>query len=546
MAVWLDDTIKGMQVEPAKAEKPVKRLRTEVGLLTEEAKKAAATGGKEFVKFLENVSERAREDAFGKLRVQLQGLTTTGLQPFVESGRTTELLLVPAFRDWNAELVKTGEQLTKAAQGANLFETEAEQTARIIKEAGEASERTAAQVARAAMEVEGLLMSLADFGSLIGGGFGDTISHLAESWMAGAAAAQAYAQATTAAGKASALIQGAGAVWQATGAQGKGKAIGGGAIAGAKMGMAFGPYGAAIGAAAGAITGWIRSMDDGRDMVKKFTTETFGSFDKLQKKLMEFGSEGEQLWIQLTQKVGKGNVKQAEDAIAAIEALLAKGTMAEQVAAMGYQTKSELRGIAEQAVKVWEFMRDSGEYSAEAVQQAWERANEALVAAGAPSALQAQNTNKQIDALKVNLQALDTEYDRLYATIANEAPEEHMGVVEQQTREQLAIIDTQRKETQKQIEDATKSMVDGFGGVTDAVYDLTAALRDLTKDSWRPHLDWSGMGGLETPAGGSGGGTEGTADARSYDRRGGTLNVVSQVFMNDYEIAEGFSRAVLA
>jgi hypothetical protein len=152
---------------------------------------------------------------------------------------------------------------------------------------------------------------------------------------------------------------------------------------------------------------------------------------------------------------------------------------------MGFQTKKELQAIADHAVDIWEFMRDSGQYSAEAVQAAWEQAQKALVASDPQVAAQ----QRHIDTLKGTLASLDQQYASLYATIANEAPEEHMGVVEAQARAQLEVIDAQRKEVQSQLDAATAAMQESFEGVTDAVDGLTRALQDLTRDPWRIDIE---------------------------------------------------------
>ncbi len=119
------------------------------------------------------------------------------------------------------------------------------------------------------------------------------------------------------AGIGGAAITGGMNVWAATGGEpSKGKAMGKGALAGAQAGMAFGPYGAAIGAAAGALVGLFHSIfgTAGRDKVKDFVKE-FGGFDTLHDKLGKLGTEGEKLWIGLTQGVGRNNPAEAEAAI---------------------------------------------------------------------------------------------------------------------------------------------------------------------------------------------------------------------------------------
>jgi len=61
----------------------------------------------------------------------------------------------------------------------------------------------------------------------------------------------------------------------------------------------------------------------GRDAVKEFAATFEGGFDGLREKLNALGAEGERLWVNLTQGVGKNNPAQAKAAIEAINAALA-------------------------------------------------------------------------------------------------------------------------------------------------------------------------------------------------------------------------------
>lgn len=63
----------------------------------------------------------------------------------------------------------------------------------------------------------------------------------------------------------------------------------------------------------------------GRDLVESFA-QSFGGFDALQKKLERLGAEGDRLWRQLTQGVGRNNPEQARAAIAAVSAALEQQT----------------------------------------------------------------------------------------------------------------------------------------------------------------------------------------------------------------------------
>jgi methyl-accepting chemotaxis protein len=66
----------------------------------------------------------------------------------------------------------------------------------------------------------------------------------------------------------------------------------------------------------------------GRDLVKDFAAG-LGGFDALHRQLNQLGDEGERLWIQLTQGVGRNNPEQAQRAIDAVTAAL--GRQATQV-----------------------------------------------------------------------------------------------------------------------------------------------------------------------------------------------------------------------
>ena len=65
------------------------------------------------------------------------------------------------------------------------------------------------------------------------------------------------------------------------------------------------------------LLGWLGLGTKGRDVVKEFAA-SMGGFDAVRDKLRELGAEGEKLWINLTQGVGKNNPAQAKAAIDAI------------------------------------------------------------------------------------------------------------------------------------------------------------------------------------------------------------------------------------
>lgn len=203
----------------------------------------------------------------------------------------------------------------------------------------------------------------------------------------------------------------------------------------------------------------------GRQAVIDFA-ELSGGFDKLHEKLLTLGAAGEALWIKLTQGTGRANPEQAARTIREINDALANApaTLPEQAGAAGFKTIAELQKMADEAVKLWEYMRDSGLYSAEAVQQAWERANAALIASGDQTAIAAKKASDEI-------KKLDDQIKSLTDSIANEAPEEVMGVIEQQTRAQIAALEEQRAAAQSAFEDTGAAAVDMAEQASDAFKD---------------------------------------------------------------------------
>jgi TP901 family phage tail tape measure protein len=114
-------------------------------------------------------------------------------------------------------------------------------------------------------------------------------------------------------------------------------------------------------------------------------------------------------------------------------------------AAAGFQTKAQLEAAAVAAVKLHAYMRDSGLYTAAAVQKAWEDANAALIAAGHAGAEAASKASEEIEKLKGELKSLNE-------SVAAEAPEEVMGVIETQQRARIAAIEEEIKAREEQIE----------------------------------------------------------------------------------------------
>lgn len=178
---------------------------------------------------------------------------------------------------------------------------------------------------------------------------------------------------------------------------------------------------------------------EGRDLVKEFAA-SMGGFDALREKMNVLGDEGERLWIRLTQGIDQNSPAQAKAAIEAIGEALDK-SLAARAERAGFKTTEQLEKIADAAVKLWKNMRDSGKYSAETVEAAWEQAHQALLAAGDSQAGQLQ---KSLDTAKEALKALDDQIASIQKSIENEAPEEVMGVIEAQARARLEALKKER------------------------------------------------------------------------------------------------------
>lgn len=333
--------------------------------------------------------------------------------------------------------------------------------------------------------LSGLFFDLAGNSNSATASFLRDVSLIIDGYMMASEAARAYEEAAkkgSEAGQAAALIGGAQAVWQAAGAKNRKAATLGAAAAGAKMGMVAGPYGAAVGAVVGGIVGFIRSGGQGREAVEEFANAQ-GGFDALHAKLQKLGAEGERLWIRLTQGVGKNNPEQAAAAITAITtALTAQEEQIQRAAnaASKYGLAFEKLGAAEQAKR---FSAQAGELAkdfealtkvfgvsrSDALSAMAEEIN-ALIDLAAKAGIQipasmqplvnefiglglrvSETTKKLQDELK----ALAEKRDGLMASIANEAPEEVMGVIEAETRARIAAIESEMEAKQAEIDRAT-------------------------------------------------------------------------------------------
>jgi hypothetical protein len=203
----------------------------------------------------------------------------------------------------------------------------------------------------------------------------------------------------------------------------------------------------------------------GRDLVEAFA-ESLGGFDALQARFAEMGAEGDRLWRLLTQGVGRNNPDQARRAI-------------EEVT----------RALAAQEQK----QKEAGDAAVEAARKIKDSQDAAT------------------SALRGRLSELSAEYDRLFDSIKNEAPEEVMGVIESQTRERMAAIREEQVETQNALERVLQSLEDSFAGIGQAAIDAARVIQNAFNGITPPNFSTGGSGG-----GGS------SAPSVSFDSNTGT------------------------
>jgi hypothetical protein len=149
------------------------------------------------------------------------------------------------------------------------------------------------------------------------------------------------------------------------------------------------------------------------------------------------------------------------------------------------------------------------------LQGAWEKSNAAMAASGEATALAAEKANAAIT-------AFDNQIKSLQQSIANEAPEEVMGVLEAQTRAQIAVLEEQRAAAQadaKSQSDAFLADMDGKEIHVKVIYDHVNPPSGFAPSKEAPEFD-------EVPEFARGGYVPA--------RRGGTLIRVGEAGQGEY------------
>jgi len=149
----------------------------------------------------------------------------------------------------------------------------------------------------------------------------------------------------------------------------------------------------------------------------------------------------------------------------------------------GYRTRAELEETAKKAQATFEYMRDSGLYTSAEIERAWKDATDAQDAAYGNATQSITDLNNQ--------------YKSLADSIKDEAPEKVMGVIETQTRAQMALLKKQSEEQAAQMKKDGES----------AASSLEKTLEGLDIKPVRVPIEWVVP---KLPGGGGGGGGEPT------------------------------------
>lgn len=128
----------------------------------------------------------------------------------------------------------------------------------------------------------------------------------------------------------------------------------------------------------------------------------------------------------------------------------------------GYQTREALQKSAQEARKLAEYMRDSGKYTAEAVADAFKKADDAALAS-----------------LGLSQKILD-ERKSLMKSIEDEKPEADMGAIEKEQRARLDAINKQVEAASKASQEAAAAVQANVGGAAEQAADATKNKFKLT------------------------------------------------------------------
>lgn len=234
------------------------------------------------------------------------------------------------------------------------------------------------------------------------------------------------------------------------------------------------------GGALGLRSGWlgdaVGTNTIGRQLIQAFA-DAHGGFAKLHAEMSAAIADSEALWIALTQTVSNADpiaaaaaIKAIQDAFAAAPSTLAAGA--------GYQTRAELEAVAAKAKSVYDYMLASGAYTAAELAKAFKASADAQAAALGDTAVANQVALDAITAKYGDtISKLATEYKSLSDSVAKEAAEDVMGLVETQERARMADIEAQTRALEAMRDAELEVKKSTFAQILEDGQDVDARLR---------------------------------------------------------------------
>ena len=248
-----------------------------------------------------------------------------------------------------------------------------------------------------------------------------------------------------------------------------------GGTLGKVLGGFAGPLGGLLGSALGGVVGKLFGGNDTKKGRESFARSMgFPSLAAMNAELQKMGEEGQRLFDIGVNRIGKKDAAANQAWIDSVRELFAQQNDAVSnlpPGVAGFPTRAELQQAAQDAGAAYAYMRDSGLYTADVLQQAWQQWQDALVASGDAGAIAAAK-------LKDELKKLSDEYDSLAQSVAQEAPEEVMGVVEAQQRAQMAALEAQKAALEAQMENSEQALGTTLDAASTAILGEGEFIRD--------------------------------------------------------------------
>lgn len=197
-----------------------------------------------------------------------------------------------------------------------------------------------------------------------------------------------------------------------------------------------------------------QKAEAGSDRWKQVVIGVRDAYRDVGKSAAEAEAIVQKLWQ--AEKEGPEAVKKVQDEI---EASIDKAKKLREGASKFGMSQSELDQAAADAKEVYEYMAKSGQYSAKQIEDAFKSAQEA---ADRAAGIDVDAQKKAEEATKSALDELIAQRDELLKGIAQEAPEENMGVIEKQMREQAAALEASIKAQQEATTAAATAATDAL------------------------------------------------------------------------------------